>query len=160
MLCIGCSTVPLSKGMFKRLPTSEMSLLVWGHDPSLVNTVILWLHSRSVPVIEPSIVREHIGKFGESEAVWVDETTVLRAARAMHATQVAFVKRIGDYRAPAVFVRGVDASSGEVVWAGTSRYSKYASDPAPHTLALLTCRALEAAWQLGGSVHDICATTN
>ncbi|WP_455244178.1 hypothetical protein [Petrachloros mirabilis] len=141
---VGCTPSPLSNGTFKQLPTSETPLIVWGHQPAVVNPAVLWFRAQGVPVIESSVVREYLLKHADHETVMFDESAVLEAARAMHASQVAFVSQAGDLRAPAVFVRGVDVSTGEVVWIGTSRYSRFASDPVPHTLGLLTCHALEA----------------
>lgn len=159
MFSAGCAPTPLSKGMSKQLPTSEISILIWGHDPTVLNTTILWLHSRNISVIEPSFVREHLAKHLGQEPAWVDDTMVLQAGRSLKAKQVVFVRRIGDYQAPAVFIRGVDVSNGEVLWAGTSRYAEYVANPPPHTLAFLTCRALEAAWGLGGLNAESCGTT-
>lgn len=156
MLSVGCAPVPLSKGMSKQLPTAETVTVVWGHDPSVLNTAILWLHSRNIRVIEPSFVREHLAKGSGEDSGWIDDTMVLQAARSLNAKQIVFVSRIGDYRAPAVFIQGVDVSNGEVLWAGTSRYADYAAKPPPHTLAFLTCRALQAAWQLKESERERC----
>lgn len=148
----GCAPVPLSKGTFKQLPTSETSLIVWGNQPSVVNTAVLWFRAQGVPVIEASYVRGYLVKHADHGTILFDEPAVLQAARAMHAGQVAFVSQVGDLHAPAVFVRGIDVSTGEVVWIGTSRYSRYASDPVPHTLGLLTCHALEAVRKTDGKL--------
>lgn len=68
-------------------------------------------------------------------------------AKKLGAKELIVVGLLGDVRAPSVFVRGVEVTSGHLRWSGNARYEDYVATPIADHVIIATCRALGAAWK-------------
>ena len=156
----------------KRLPPKNARVAVWGLRPVVTNTVAGWLRERGYVVIEPA----ELQRLFDQQNVpvtrsFADEPQALRAAKELLAelvivTQSALGTTVVDSTATttaavpypgamrtalssaSVALRGFEVASGELVLNGTAKYPQQLAAAGQATLAILACKALEAAWGL------------
>ena len=138
----GCTASPATFGSHQRLSAPPDRVLVVGNHPTAVSTAITWLQSRGLSAVGTPMPWE----------VPAPEKVVAEQAQTLHAQVIVWVQQSGDLRAPMISVRGIDVASEAVLWSGLARETSYGASPVANRVALLTCRALDAAW--GGRATD------
>jgi hypothetical protein len=147
LLLTGCASAPVTDGYHADLPKPGTQTIVWGNDVSAVGIATTWLQKRGLAVIERNRLALDLNANNiQLTNTHRDEPTLLEAAKKLQVSEIVFVDRGGDDRAPMITVRGVSVESGWVTWSGSARYATFETRPPKDALANLTCEALATAW--------------
>jgi hypothetical protein len=160
----------VTEGSAKRLPEQTARIAVWGLRPAVTDTVVAWLRSNGFAVMEPAELQQAFDKERiRVHRSFADEQNAVRVAKQLGVTLVVFTQSaIGEtvvsslsttaggtpfpgsvpttFSSASVSLRGVEVSSGELVFSATAKYPQQLTAAGPDTLARLACRALETAW--------------
>ena len=146
MLVACTTTVPVTDGFHKTLPSAGTRTVVWGNHAAVTAAATTWILHQGLAVIEQAKVREILAETPNSETSMVKEVAVLNAAKRLGAQTVVFATQSGDVRAPMVSVRGIELDSSQIAWSGHAHYPDYVKRPFSDLLTALTCQALATAW--------------
>jgi hypothetical protein len=112
-------------GASTTLPSPGTRAVVWGlgrsdHDLSVENSAITWLQAHGLIVIERAQLEELFREQKISLLHGDKDAELLRVGKLIGANQIVFIKTLAVSRGYlySVTVRGVDVSSGQILWSG------------------------------------------
>jgi len=160
-------------GSYVRLPDSSTKAVVWGTNPEAVKSLKTWLLKQRITLVDDV----KLNQIASEKALSLPLTNpdVLKLAKSNGIKQVIFIdadvfvsqssEMATMFGQPAsvytasLFIRAVDAESGEIDWSGKAR-STEAFTNSSEGIHQLTCHALATAWGLRqpgtGTASSIC----
>ena len=165
----GCQTynthpVTQTDGYYTRLPNASTKVVVWGTRPEAVQSLTTWLSKRGLTLVDDVKMNQiasdiHLNQLGTP----VSNADIFKLGKMAGAKQVIFIDadvttwRPTEFESffghnqsiytASVFIRALDAESGEIHWNGKAlSMDKFTN--LKEGIHQLTCQALATAWGL------------
>ena len=147
-----------------KLPNASIKAVVWGARPESVQSLTTWLMKRGLTLVDDVKVNQMVTDMHIYKSVsTISNAEIFKMGKAVGAKQIVFVDtdvstwRTGDIEAffgepqnlytVSVFIRALDADSGEIQWSGKA-LSMNRFTNLKEGIHQLTCHALATAWGL------------
>jgi hypothetical protein len=169
LLLSGCQTynshpMPQTDGTYVKLPNASVKAVVWGTRQESVQSLTTWLMKRGMTLVDDVKVNQMVSDIRVYQpATTISNADIFKMGKAVGAKQVVFVDtdvstwQTGDIEAffgktqnlytASVFIRALDADSGEIQWSGKA-FSMDKFTNLKEGIHQLTCHALATAWGL------------
>ena len=169
LLTTGCQTyspypVTQADGTYVKLPNASIKAVVWGARPESVQSLTTWLMKRGMTLVDDVKVNQMVSDMRLYQAAsTISNAEIFKMGKAVGARQIVFVDtdvstwRTADIEAffgqtqnlytVSVFIRALDAESGEIQWSGKA-FSMNKFTNLKEGIHQLTCHALATAWGL------------
>ena len=151
-------------GTYVKLPNASIKAVVWGARPESVQSLTTWLMKRGMTLVDDVKVNQMVTDMHIYKSVsTISNAEIFKMGKAVGAKQIVFVDtdvstwRTGDIEAffgepqnlytVSVFIRALDADSGEIQWSGKA-LSMNRFTNLKEGIHQLTCHALATAWGL------------
>jgi hypothetical protein len=151
-------------GTYVKLPNASIKAVVWGARPESVQSLTTWLMKRGLTLVDDVKVNQMVTDMHIYKPVsTMSNAEIFKMGKAVGAKQIVFVDtdvstwRTGDIEAffgetqnlytVSVFIRALDADSGEIQWSGKA-FSMNKFTNLKEGIHQLTCHALATAWGL------------
>lgn len=169
LLATGCQTyspypTTQADGTYVKLPNASIKAVVWGTRPESVQSLTTWLMKRGMTLVDDVKVNQMVSEMRVYQAASaVSNAEIFKMGKTVGAKQIVFVDtdvstwQTGDIEAffgqtqnlytVSVFIRALDADSGEIQWSGKAlSMNKFTN--LKEGIHQLTCHALATAWGL------------
>jgi hypothetical protein len=165
----GCQTYnshPLSQtdGTYVKLPNASVKAIVWGTRQESMQSLTTWLMKRGMTLVDDVKVNQMVNDLRMYQpATTISNAEIFKVGKTVGAKQIVFVDtdvstwHTGDFEAffgqtqnlytASVFIRALDADSGEIQWSGKA-FSMNKFTNLKEGIHQLTCHALATAWGL------------
>jgi len=148
-------------GSYVRLPNSSTKAVVWGTEPEAVKSLKTWLLKQRITLVDDVKLNQLASE--KAFHLPLSNPDVLKLAKTTGLQQVIFVDadvsvssssemarmfgQPSSVHKASLFIRAVDAESGEIDWSGKARSAEPFTN-LPEGIHQLTCHALATAWGL------------
>ena len=169
LLLSGCQTynshpTTQTDGTYVKLPNASVKAVVWGTRHESVQSLTTWLMKRGMTLVDDVKVNQMVSDLRTYQpATTISNADIFKMGKTVGAKQVVFVDtdvstwQTGDLEAffgktqslytASVYIRALDADSGEIQWSGKA-FSMDKFTNLKEGIHQLTCHALATAWGL------------
>lgn len=169
MFLAGCQTyqsypTTQTDGTYVKLPNASVKAVVWGTRQESVQSLTTWLMKRGMTLVDDVKVNQMVNELHLYQpATTISNADIFKMGKTVGAKQVVFVDtdvstgHTGEIEAwfgqtqnlytASVFIRALDADSGEIQWSGKA-FSMNKFTNLKEGIHQLTCHALATAWGL------------
>ena len=165
----GCQTYhshPISQtdGTYVKLPNASVKAVVWGSRQESVQSLTTWLMKRGMTLVDDVKMNQMASEIRMNQSgTTISNADIFKMGKTVGAKQIIFVdtdistSRMGQIETffgqnenlytASVFIRALDAESGEIQWSGKA-FSMDKFTNLKEGIHQLTCHALATAWGL------------
>jgi hypothetical protein len=169
LLTTACQTYPpypaaQADGTYVKLPNASVKAVVWGTRQESVQSLTTWLMKRGMTLVDDVKVNQMVSDLRIYQPVTtISNADIFKMGKTVGAKQIVFIDtdvstwRTGEIEAffgqtqnlysVSVFIRALDADSGEIQWSGKA-FSMNKFTNLKEGIHQLTCHALATAWGL------------
>jgi len=169
LLLTGCQIYhshPTSQtdGTYAKLPNASVKAVIWGTRPEGVQSLTTWLMKRGMTLVDDVKINQMASEIRMNQSgTTISNADIFKMGKTVGAKQIVFIDtdvstwRTSEMEAffgqtqniytASVFIRALDAESGEIQWSGkASSMDKFTN--LKEGIHQLTCHALATAWGL------------
>lgn len=165
----GCQTyqshpTTQTDGTYSKLPNASVKAVVWGTRQESVQSLTTWLMKRGMTLVDDVKVNQMVNDIRTYQAATtISNADIFKMGKTVGAKQVVFIDTdVSSWRTSeieaffgqtqnlytaSVFIRSLDADSGEIQWSGKA-FSMNKFTNLKEGIHQLTCHALATAWGL------------
>ena len=165
----GCQTynshpITQTDGTYVKVPNASVKAVVWGTRPESVQSLTTWLMKRGMTLVDDIKMNQMASDIRMNQSgTTISNADIFKMGKTVGAKQIVFVdtdvstSRSGQVEAlfgqtenlytASVFIRALDAESGEIQWSGKA-FSMDKFTNLKEGIHQLTCHALATAWGL------------
>jgi hypothetical protein len=165
----GCQTynshpITQTDGTYAKLPNASIKAVVWGTRQESVQSLTTWLMKRGMTLVDDVKINQMANDIRMNQGgTTISNTDIFKMGKTVGAKQIVFVdtdistSRTGQLETffgqtqnlytASVFIRALDAESGEIQWSGKA-FSMDKFTNLKEGIHQLTCHALATAWGL------------
>jgi len=150
-------------GTYVKVPNASVKAVVWGTRPESVQSLTTWLMKRGMTLVDDVKMNQLASDIRMNQTGTISNADIFKMGKTVAAKQIVFVDtdvstwRTGQIEAlfgqtqnlytASVFIRALDAESGEIQWSGKA-FSMDKFTNLKEGIHQLTCHALATAWGL------------
>jgi acylphosphatase len=165
----GCQTYnshPMTQtdGTYVKLPNASVKAVVWGTRQESVQSLTTWLMKRGMTLVDDVKVNQMVSDIRTYQPVTtISNAEIFKMGKTVGAKQIVFVDtdvstwpsseleaffgQNQNLYTASIFIRALDADSGEIQWSGKA-FSMNKFTNLKEGIHQLTCHALATAWGL------------
>jgi len=169
LLLSGCQTynshpLPQTDGTYAKLPNASVKAVVWGTRQESVQSLTTWLMKRGLTLVDDVKVNQMVSDIRLYQpTTTISNADIFKMGKTVGAKQIVFVDtdvstwQTGEIEAffgrsqnlytASIYIRALDADSGEIQWSGKA-FSMDKFTNLKEGIHQLTCHALATAWGL------------
>lgn len=165
----GCQTynshpITQTDGTYAKLPNASVKAVVWGTRQESVQSLTTWLMKRGMTLVDDVKINQMINDIRMNQSgTTISNADIFKMGKTVGAKQIVFVDtdistgrtsqletffgQTPNLYTASVFIRALDAESGEIQWSGKA-FSMDKFTNLKEGIHQLTCHALATAWGL------------
>lgn len=165
----GCQTynshpITQTDGTYAKLPNASVKAVVWGTRQESVQSLTTWLMKRGMTLVDDVKINQMTNDIRMNQSgTTISNADIFKMGKTVGAKQIVFVdtdistgrtsqleiffEHTPNLYTASVFIRALDAESGEIQWSGKA-FSMDKFTNLKEGIHQLTCHALATAWGL------------